>query len=904
MADPTELDPVLQRLQGDWIGLPTTAAIRVEGRKVNFNGVPLLGRLVRHSDGRVSISQWVAYPEKENRPDEELTWYIISKQGPVESTRWVRSLPQAGHVDELSRVRRSSSLLQLHPPCGGNARGIENARLEVRAYSSGVTAGVPVSPNRWTLRAEKLGRDMTWLKNFVEKILVSIGAATKLEDVSQAAVSCSGLEFIIWCLSVSISRVREGGNGVEEKVRGPNISGTLCRQMDGQVESAALLLCWKDGVFSCKRLQVQSQKKDGKLCLRLHHYELSSSTLREWHRGEASLEDGCTLKVMRPTRELAEVVHTNVQANSFHLGRYLSGLVDDCRTVDRARWLLSRWYHDHVAGTGVHLGLFDRSGSFLGVSEVERRPLHDEVVGVVEYWLTRDACGKGLAQRMFQATMKYAVQELGITTFHLDIHPDNITSAETAMKSGGKQAKSRKESRGQGGRYAVTSTQTFDVFKIDARGMGPSCGSIEASRRFWMGPWVENRVATGREKMKELKKTVLHIGEELAKDERDFEKFGLSVSDRRMSTARAFIEWQRGITEAQTQLSSVERRISNDQETIDRLTMRTERLNESQEMSRRRLSELEGLNKQSGEQLREVEQVKSDLAELEQKRLMVKGNITELERRLSASKEWQKSLKAIVDAPRSIPEADGPSRRAVVALERVESRRAALVEARQKGEEQSVKLANYDKLRSAAKLVEKLTAASSVSFDCKYRADSRARAVSADRTSSTRAGRGSSARRTRSAERQWYYPDVPHPRTLGDWYNVLVSCLQRGFSSADNEFWLVLVVSSYQQACQGRRRMWLEFLREIHAGRVPGKQLRCSVLDLSTAGHESREKLVSWLDLGLFDLPQLRVLRGQDRFVYTGEAEVEAVCRFLDHLPPPVNVKILPPSKGKSIGRF
>ncbi|KAF4740799.1 hypothetical protein FOZ63_016116, partial [Perkinsus olseni] len=263
MADPTELDPVLQRLQGDWIGLPTTAAIRVEGRKVNFNGVPLLGRLVRHSDGRVSISQWVAYPEKENRPDEELTWYIISKQGPVESTRWVRSLPQAGHVDELSRVRRSSSLLQLHPPCGGNARGIENARLEVRAYSSGVTAGVPVSPNRWTLRAEKLGRDMTWLKNFVEKILVSIGAATKLEDVSQAAVSCSGLEFIIWCLSVSINRVREGGNGVEEKVRGPNISGTLCRQMDGQVESAALLLCWKDGVFSCKRLRVQSQKKDG-----------------------------------------------------------------------------------------------------------------------------------------------------------------------------------------------------------------------------------------------------------------------------------------------------------------------------------------------------------------------------------------------------------------------------------------------------------------------------------------------------------------------------------------------------------------------------------------------------------------------------------------------------------------
>ncbi|EER08016.1 hypothetical protein Pmar_PMAR012834 [Perkinsus marinus ATCC 50983] len=443
---------------------------------------------------------------------------------------------------------------------------------------------------------------MLWLKELCERVILGVGGATRVGEVCRAEVSCRDREFVVWTLETVVDRIARSGDGIEENVRGPWVSGTLRRQVDGQVESARLLLSWEEGVFACKRLWVQIHRKDGKLFLDVYKYELSLSTLFEWRRGEISLGEGLVLRVMPATPELAQVVHTAIQCNSIHLGRYLSGLVADCRSVEGTRWLLSRWYHDYITGNGVHLGLFDGSGTFLGVSEVDRRPFLEDVVGVVEYWLTRDACGRGLAQRIFQASMKYSVQELGVTSFYLDIHPDNKASAVTAVRSGGRQRKSRKEPRGRGGgRYAVMSSQTFDVYEVGARRMEPVCGSVEGRRREWMGEWTEKRVAMEKRKLVELKDEALRIAGELSKvivslcrglapplssrlddssmkcldlsrmtspgspdyldcivqGERDFDSYNVSPDDDRLRKAREFMRERKEIERKREELLSV-----------------------------------------------------------------------------------------------------------------------------------------------------------------------------------------------------------------------------------------------------------------------------------------------------------------------------------------------------------
>lgn len=280
-----------------------------------------------------------------------------------------------------------------------------------------------------------------------------------------------------------------------------------------------------------------------------------------------------------------------------------------------------------------------------------------------------------------------------------------------------------------------------------------------------------------------------------------------------------------------------------------------------------------------------------------------------MERRLRAAREKEGSLGAMVETPCSVSEPDELSRRAAIALEEVESQRVALERARKRVEEQAVKLEKYVTLRSAAKYVEKLTADCLVSYNSRRRGDSRVRSASTGALDTKKVPVRGSIRRARSAERQWYYPDAPHLMNLGDWYysldvpvvgdSVLVSCLLRGLSC--DEFWLIVVVSTYQQECQDSRQMWLEFSREINAGKLTEYECRCSVLDLTTATSETREKLVMWLDLDIFDLPQLRVLRGRDRYVYNGEVSVEAVGRFLAHLPSPVPIDI-PPASQRAIG--
>ncbi|KAF4669144.1 hypothetical protein FOL47_002707, partial [Perkinsus chesapeaki] len=598
MSDASKVHPVIQRLQGRWFGLPSGAEIIAHGAKVTFNGVPLLGRLTRHSDGKVTLLQWVSYPDKEDKPD-ELTWFVNTRNGPVMSTQWVRSLPEpksAPSSPSKARRKSSSSLLTLPPPVGiTKSVSNTNALTDTRRYCSGVTARLTAcSPSsRWTLCAvDELGRDMIWLKEFIERILIAVGAAIAVEQLGHPWLSRNDSEFVLWHASTTVQRVGATGVGVDDHVSGPQVSGAIRRQIDGQVESAGILLCWKDDDFSCRRLRVRVERSGGKMSFVVHDYELSSRTLDAWQKGEAKLGNGFTLRVITPTQETAEAVHGAIQRNSFHLGRYLSGLVEDCRTVERTRWLLLRWHQDHIQGDGVHFGLFDRNDTFLGVVEIDRRPLRDEIVGVVEYWLTRDACGQGLAQRMFQEAMRYAVQMLGITSFHLDIHPDNKGSAATAIRCGAKQAKSRREPRGQGGRYAMASTQMFDVYKINAENTGVACGGIGGNRGAWMELWIETKVAKAKEALKDLKNSSLHLAGALTKSEEVFRNFGLNARDPRLSSAKDFMTQQRLIIEAQNELHNLRKRISKDQESIDQLETRGQRLTDQLRGVRERMQEL------------------------------------------------------------------------------------------------------------------------------------------------------------------------------------------------------------------------------------------------------------------------------------------------------------------------
>ncbi|KAF4646544.1 hypothetical protein FOL47_006025, partial [Perkinsus chesapeaki] len=168
--------------------------------------------------------------------------------------------------------------------------------------------------------------------------------------------------------------------------------------------------------------------------------------------------------------------------------------------------------------------------------------------------------------------------------------------------------------------------------------------------------------------------------------------------------------------------------------------------------------------------------------------------------------------------------------------------------------------------------------------------------------------------RSRSAHRQWYFPDVPRRITLGDWYhsldipvvgeNVLMSCLQRDNRTTSPTFWLVLIVSSSQQRCQESRSEWLNLFKLIKGGALQPVPANCSVLDLTNASHDSRETLARWLELDLFNLPQLRIVYEQQRFVYQGAALVDELSKFLANLPSPIACEIPKASKDVASGRL